>query len=201
MAYSDYGGYAYKNGERVTDRSDCILSPEGIKSTPGMWPGWILQEGRSGGSHHALMGDGPIFISLYKQSCLRVYRMGEEIDLIPLCKPEWITSWKDEKGETHQWLNTDHFKASEEPLALEIDGNKITVFFRDEDNHYQYAEMIQPDGSVWHGFSGYGVGAGLEEAGYGFSTQEREDQLFSLFQRRSATQPFPVKQNAENSQP
>ena len=39
MAYSDYGGYGYKNGERVEDRSDAVISPE-VTSIPGMYPGW-----------------------------------------------------------------------------------------------------------------------------------------------------------------
>ena len=29
MAYSDYGGYAYRNGKRVEARSDATISPEG----------------------------------------------------------------------------------------------------------------------------------------------------------------------------
>jgi hypothetical protein len=29
MAYSDYGGYAYRNGKRVENRSDCTITPEG----------------------------------------------------------------------------------------------------------------------------------------------------------------------------
>ena len=34
--------YAFKNGARVKERSDAVFSPEGIKSTPGQWPGWTL---------------------------------------------------------------------------------------------------------------------------------------------------------------
>ena len=29
MAYSDYGGYAYRNGERVRERSDYTITPDG----------------------------------------------------------------------------------------------------------------------------------------------------------------------------
>ncbi len=35
MAYSDYGGFGYRNGEKVIERSDAVLTPEGMKSTPG----------------------------------------------------------------------------------------------------------------------------------------------------------------------
>jgi hypothetical protein len=34
---------------------------------------------------------------------------------------------------------------------------------------------------VWHGWSGYGVGAGLEDCGYGYSTEDREDVLRALW--------------------
>ena len=51
----------------------------------------------------------------------------------------------------------------------------------DEDNYYVYARLTQPDGNVWHGWSGYGVGAGLEDAGYGFSTADRESKLRDLW--------------------
>lgn len=44
--------------------------------------------------------------------------------------------------------------------------------------------MTQPDGVVWTGFSGYGVGAGLEDAGYGYSTEEREDKLLKFSQNK-----------------
>jgi hypothetical protein len=36
MAYSDYGGYAYRNGKRVTERSDATITPDGdAYGTPG----------------------------------------------------------------------------------------------------------------------------------------------------------------------
>ena len=43
MAYSDYGGYAYRNGERVDDRSDATITPDGdTYGTPGSYPGFAL---------------------------------------------------------------------------------------------------------------------------------------------------------------
>lgn len=182
MAYSDYGGYAYKNRERVVERSDAVLSPEGVKSTPGMWPGWALPEGRTGSSYHALLGDGPIFVSLYKQSTLRFHRLGEELQ-----PPDFCTTPEAKIVETtfcekpYRYIDSDQFKASEKPCTFQVDGCKVTVYWLEEDNHYQYVQLEQPDGTVWHGWSGYGVGAGLEDCGYGFSTDEREQQLWRLF--------------------
>lgn len=155
MAYSDYGGYAYRNGQRIEERSDACLTTEGIKSTPGMWPGIVIPEGRSGGSYHALLGDGPIHVGLYKQSYVEVFKHREALP----------TDFDSDRGED----------------AVEIDGWKVEIKYEESDNYYVYVRVIQPDGVVWHGFSGYGVGAGLEDAGYGFSTEDREESLFEYF--------------------
>ena len=184
MAYSDYGGYAYRNGSRVEDRSDAVLSPEGIKSTPGMWPGWTLEEGRGGNSFHVILGDGPIFVCLYKQSRLSVYNLGQKIDIDPLIlaeHPNALTVWSDKDGKTHQWIETDYFKDKEIPWKIEVEGHTIECRWVERENHYQFVKLTQPDGNVWTGFSGYGVGAGLEDAGYGYDTCEQESRLHNHF--------------------
>lgn len=182
MAYSDYGGYGYRNGRRVDERSDAVLSPEGLKSTPGAWPGWTLSEGRTGGSYHVILGDGPIFVSLYKQSSLGIHRLSdrlEEADYLVDPQPGDVTDteWN---GKRSKYINDDNFDENRPAIFL-VDGIKITVYWIWEDNHYQYVKMEQPDGTVWTGFSGYGVGAGLEDCGYGYDTDEREERLFHLF--------------------
>ena len=195
MAYSDYGGYAYRNGKRVEERSDATITPKGDTfGTPGSWPGFAMiragmeqaeVEKRIQWPHgHAVLGDGPIYVVLYKQSYLSIYRGPEELDDLALVKDApagAIKSWETEDGKTKTYLDTDYFKTTEEMCVFEVDGWRIEVFFRIEDNHYQYAKVIQPDGNVWHGWSGYGVGAGLEDAGYGYSTSEREIVLRQLW--------------------
>ena len=194
MAYSDYGGYAYRNGVRVEDRSDCTISPEGDTfGSPGMWPGFSAfaaggkdeyDKRKDWPSGHVVLGDGTIYVVLYKQSSLMIYRGQDEIDNVTLLKnpsPDWVKKWTDKEGKEHQFVNTDHFKSSGELCTFEVDGVTIEVYFREEDNHYQYAKVTQADGNVWTGFSGYGVGAGLEDADYGYSTEDREDVLQELF--------------------
>ena len=126
MAYSDYGGYAYRNNERVTNRSDCVFDPNGeIKSTPGQWPGWTLPEGRNGGSYHAVLGDDPFYITLYKQSSLAIYHKGELVDhtsMIKKVRPEIIESYEYE-GKTEEYIDYD--KCDEEILSIEVDGYKV----------------------------------------------------------------------------
>ena len=195
MAYSDYGGYAYRNGVRVEDRSDCTITPEGdTYGTPGAYPGFALLAAGVDAEEvrkrlewpkgHAVLGDGPLYVALHKQSTLSIYRGPERLDVLALLKDmpaEAVEAWTDTDGKVHHWLNTDHFKATEECCVFEVDGCRIEAFFREEDNHYQYVRLTQPDGTVWTGFSGYGVGAGFEDAGYGYSTEERESMLFDLF--------------------
>jgi hypothetical protein len=174
MSYSDYGGYAYRNGERVEDRSDFTLLPGGGSfGTPGAYPGFAAIAGGasqedvekivSAPHHHAVLGDGPIFVGLHKQSSVLVYREtpeGFESVEIP-------DEWEDIDDESRrEWT---------------VDGVKIEAVRTQEDNYYQYVRVTQPNGVVWHGWSGYGVGAGLEDCGYGFSTDDRESKLWDLW--------------------
>ena len=181
MAYSDYGGYAYRNGSRILGRSDAVLSLDGIRSTPGQWPGWTIAAARNGGSFHALLGDGPIFVGLHKQSGLSVHRWSDKIDLVSVARPPVHISEYTHDGKIHGYIDDDHYKASEEPCIFDINGAVITVFWRIYDNHYQFVRLEQPDGNIWHGWSGYGVGAGLENAGYGYSTAKCERWLRDLW--------------------
>lgn len=194
MAYSDYGGYAYRNREHLIQRSDFTLTPDGGFGVPGMYPGFAaiacgkskeeVEKLRDYPNGHAVLGDGPIFVCLYKQSTLRLYRGFEEVDTGDIVTtPGAKVEEHDWLGRKRRWVDDDPFKASEEPCVLEIDGHKITVYWRVEDNHYQYVQLEQPDGTVWHGWSGYGVGAGLEDCGYGYSTDDREAELWTLFPR------------------
>lgn len=181
MAYSDYGGYAYRNGERVEERSDAVFSTEGIKSTPGMWPGWALPEGRGGGSYHVLLGDGPVHVALYKQSSVTLFLNGEEKNLVEIAATDLPEGrvWEHE-GVKH--LDVPYpFTNDVEPTVFEIEGHRLEVRWVEDDNFYCFARLTQPDGIVWTGFSGYGVGAGLEDCGYGFSTSRVVDMLGEAF--------------------
>lgn len=173
MAYSDYGGYAFRNGERIVGRSDACLTTRGVQSTPGMWPGFVIPEGRNGGSFHALLGDGPIHVGLYKQSSLSICRLGEKVNIVDQLPADAIYTC--DNGE--KFISADYYKCGDIPCELNVDGWKITARFLEDDNHYLFVRVEQPDGVLWHGWSGYGVGAGLEDCGYGYSTEEQNDRL------------------------
>lgn len=175
MAYSDYGGYAYRNGERVEDRSDATITPEGdTYGTPGSYPGFALigagmpadeiRARLAWPKGHAVLGDGPVFIVLYKQGA-SLYK-GQQ------AQTKWA-GWDDDPPQRYH---------------IELDGHTADIVLTYEDNYYAYARLTQPDGTVWHGFSGYGVGAGLEDAGYGFSTRDRIKTLAELWPNFRAMQ-------------
>ena len=144
MAYSDYGGYAYLNGIHITERSDTSIKIDSTTEIDG----------------HVVLGDGPIYVVLYKQSVI-IYRGGEQLKTFSY--PLDIT----DDHVINEFLNIDH--------------HDISIYLTYEDNYYVYAKLEQPNGNTWYGFSGYGVGAGLEDAGYGYSTKDRIDTLSDLF--------------------
>lgn len=188
MAYSDYGGYAYRNGERVEDRSDCTITPEGDTfGTPGCWPGFAamllahdkeeLEKRLDYPEGHAVLGDGPIYAVLYKQGSLNVYRGFECLDDVTLIVGAEDGDIAEYKGQ--KYIDTDRF--DERMCVLEVDGCRIEIWREYTDNYYQYVCLTQPDGTVWAGWSGYGVGAGLEDAGYRYSTSQCERRVRAIF--------------------
>jgi hypothetical protein len=191
MAYSDYGGYAFRNGQRVEERSDFTISPEGTGfGTPGSWPGFAMaaaglssdeiQKRIQWPHYHVVLGDGPIFVGLYKQSSLTVHRLSDEVDLLSIAAPG--EELKSGEYEGKRYFDSWAYKgANPDPVRFEVDGHKITAFFLEDDNHYLFVELEQPDGTKWHGWSGYGVGAGLEDAGYGYDTEVQNDRLWEFF--------------------
>ena len=62
MAYSDYGGYAYLNGIHITERSDTSIKIDSTTEIDG----------------HVVLGDGPIYVVLYKQYAI-IYNGGERL--------------------------------------------------------------------------------------------------------------------------
>lgn len=199
MAYSDYGGFAYRNGVRVEDRSDAVIGVDMVNhGQPGVWPGFVAhangktpeeaQEQREMSvDGHVVLGDGPVLVSMYKQTSLRVFVVKDgalfpqglaeiAVDL----PPELLTTWEGKPD-----VNT--FEAAEQNagvLRFEIEGHQIEAVFEQTDNFYQFARLTQPDGTVWTGFSGYGVGAGLEDGDHGYSTEACVERLETVFDKK-----------------
>lgn len=192
MAYSDYGGYAYRNGVRIVERSDFTLTPDGKGfESPGMWPGFgaiiagmtpeEAEKIRSYPSGHAVLGDGPIIVCLYKQSSVTVYRGFDEVHLRTLPDVKLTHYTKSNTNETFTYVDANWYRDNDTPCITTIDGHKLEIWWVESDNYYQYVRLDQPDGVIWTGWSGYGVGAGLEDAGYGYNTQRCEHMMGNIW--------------------
>ena len=91
MAYSDHGGYVYRNRERVPERSDWAPDEKGVNlGAPGDYPGFVavLERGlspeeyerqASGPRGHAVLGSGPIYVSLCKNYYVLVHHGRDEV--------------------------------------------------------------------------------------------------------------------------
>lgn len=194
MAYSDYGGKAYRDGVWIEDRSDCVILPsEEILSSPGMWPGFaVLTAGATWKqvadltnlpTGHALLGDGPIYLVLYKQSTVKLYRGFEELDIVSLAN---VPEERSLTFEGNIWIDTDMYSSREEPLVFVVDEHEITIWWTYEDNYYVYAQVKQPDGTCWQGWSGYRVGVGFNEEEETYSSSKRDEMLRELFPEEGA---------------
>lgn len=185
VAYSDYGGFGYLDGTLIIDRSDVVLTPEGLKSTPGMWPGWVMNEGREGGSYHVVIGDADVLVCLYKQSSFTIIHNGKTLDPVDVMamedKGEFTTRYAGKDNEEVWYVDTDALISAERIARFEVGEYVLEMLFEISDNHYQYARLTQPDGKVWTAFAGYGVGAGLEDGGHGYSTQKQIERLQEVF--------------------
>jgi hypothetical protein len=168
VAYIDYGGYAYRNGQRMVTRSDAILYPDGhIISSPGSYPGWIEEDRRRKQqgliTAHALLGGDGVFVALCK-TCAVGFGIANNA-----------------MGEIVGALSKDDDQKNDQTITTFINGARVDVVYTEEDNFYVYARLRMITGDVWHGFSGYGVGCGLEACDYGFSTDDRVRKLAELF--------------------
>lgn len=204
MAYSDYGGYAYRNGDRIPDRSDAVITADMTNlGEEGAYPGFVaiakgmsaeqFEEARAASvDGHVVLGDGPVLIAMYKQTSFSVHVLSDGkftiVDLLEAGKdlPDAAISEYDGKRHFSSWnlANKDVGK-----VQFEVAGHQIEALFEESDNYYQFARLTQPDGVVWTGFSGYGVGAGLEDCGYGYSTSRCARRLAEVFPSETPGKP------------
>ena len=61
------------------------------------------------------------------------------------------------------------------------DGSRLDVVWMVEDDYHEYTRPTQPDGTMWAGWSGCGVGVGLDEGDYGYSTAACDATLLSIW--------------------
>lgn len=170
MAYSDYGGFGFKNG--VRDDSMCDINVDlatGVKvGEPGIWPGFVAhmqgQPQPKGISGHVILQHGPVCVQLYKQGWTLHRFTKKVLSVYDLYDPQ-------------------NDEAEFRMEVREFDGYKVSCVKVEADNTYALAEVICPDGTILHGASGYGVGCGLESGEHGYSSGILEELLRDTFPR------------------
>lgn len=167
MAYDDYGGYAYRNGVLMPECSD-------VEIRDNMF--------------HISLGDDEIKIGLYKQMSAQIHR-GSTItglyavvniyDLIKDKHPTFFIEWQGQRIFDPDWI------VDRPPIVFDLDDNEISigVVYSEFSNFITFARIKQPDGIVWTGFSGYGIGLGFEDGRYDTDTAAVADHMKEYWER------------------
>lgn len=133
MAYSNYGGRVTRNGIRMTTHED---------RTP-----FREEDPDSGTFHqgnnpkHAILGSGQVRLCGYKTDP-ELWIDGQERDLEPYCQGPEDNAWRDGGGD--------------------VDGYRFAWTIASDRNLLTLA-LVEPDGTLWLGYSGYGTGAGWDD--------------------------------------
>lgn len=148
MAYSDYGAFVWKNGERRTDKEDAPLfaSDEDtfgadigdIPSGARIWVS-LLQAKETGRKttwltaiHHGILGDGPVRVLCHKYGLPEIWEMADD-------GPHEVVYHDDS-------VFSDTF-GSYRPVSFEYKGY---TFRAEAGDSIYYAIMIEPDGTEWN---------------------------------------------------
>ncbi|MCY0863973.1 MAG: hypothetical protein OWQ57_03390 [Sulfobacillus sp.] len=141
MAYGNWGGFVFKNGERMPDWEDQPPYHE-TEWTAGYAQAFLSDKGRN--PYHAVRGKKRVRLCGYKDSPV-LFVDGQQVDLTP---------YKQRTPEMSPLEPADG--------AGEIDGYRFEWFY-DSDPARVDLTLVEPDGPVWSGFSGYGMGAGYDD--------------------------------------
>lgn len=139
MAYGNWGGRAYRNGEHMPTHEDNTPYREG-EMDADYWQAF----GRNGerDPHHVTLGAQRVRLCGYKEYAV-LFVDGAKVDLEP-----YVTERERYKSQ---------FAGSGE-----IDGYRFEWMCGDDPARVDLL-LIEPDGTRWDGFSGYCIGAGWDD--------------------------------------
>lgn len=158
MAYSNWGAFVYKDGQRRTNREDVGVFDEDEAELPSgarIFANIAKAREKYGAagekqpahehSHHAVLGDGPVRLAGYKY----------HVDLWHLAEDGTVTN-----------LDLDQFevKRSEygtvETLKGEYEGCRFTAELDEDSGNLIDLTLTEADGAEWTSRCGYLYGAG-----------------------------------------
>ena len=180
MAYSDYGAFVYKNGERRRDKEDVgVFDTEEAEYGSGarIWMNLLKREAENSwdkpwrGSQHGVMGDGNVRVACYKQGFPTVWAWPEGAEEPRMFDNEqlfmhngwsvddpWVCVWNHDGEKT---LCIDAYDYDDE-IRFTVPGLEGYEFT------YRHGEpnvstMREPDGTFWECTHDYWYGAGFED--------------------------------------
>lgn len=167
MAYSDYGAFTYRNGERRRDKEDVGVydTDEGALPT-GVRIFANLAKNMERGtdewwqhSQHGVMGDGPVRVACHKQGLPGIYFWPEGASGPERHDPQAFTGTPPLPAP----YAYGHFE-----VTHDFGTGKYQFTFTDSEHsgsgHYE-ATMTEPDGTGWVCVYDYDYGAGLTDQG------------------------------------
>lgn len=160
MAYSNWGAFVYRNGERQENREDVGVFDEDEAGVPsggrifhnlaknmdrfpdGKTPWWAH-------SHHAVLGDGPVRLCGYKASPELWWRESEDATPVHVDLTPYVTTWGD----------------GDDPVGWygEYRGHLFTAQMIPDSRSLILLTLITPTGDRWFSRCGYLYGAGHME--------------------------------------
>lgn len=171
MGYSGYGGYGYRDGVRIETASDALITPDSVNhGVPGGFPPselMVAANGETGAAinGHVVIGDGPVFVSLYKHM-LSVYLLADGVfhdQNLETIGVDLLDEVVIDFGDGTCSLDQDRMVERTDMLRFEIEGHVIEYRMVAHPRWVQHARITQPDGTVWTGFCGLEIGAGHED--------------------------------------
>lgn len=146
MSYGAYGGFAFRNGVLVPERSDVFFKSNGeLCSTPGRYPPHVCPElfANKREVFHVLLGDAPIFVALNKGALVT--------------RPALI--------EAERWGYIQ--RPGEAQNRVNIRGALLTTLaWEDPDEEggdFGILARLEQNGVIWSGFCGVDLGPNLNE--------------------------------------
>lgn len=178
MAYSNWGAFVHKNGERRKDKEDVAVFntdeadvPSGMRIFANLMKNSAKYgEGDSGvkdtpwheHSHHAVLGDGPVRLCGYKCNpelwVMKPDGAVEQIELPDICNHDGEI--KD--ASTHFYVYADEYGKEKKEEMKEAEGEYV-YSARHYNGNMIELELIEPNGNRWSAISGYEYGAGHME--------------------------------------
>lgn len=188
MAYLNWGGFSFRDGFAIHERSDCNLKDvyrrQGDAHPPHAQSTDIhVRRILDNGSYHALLGDGLLCVGLYKRDIDLVLAEKDKFLLLDLpdliCHQyandvDLLSKTIKEYDDGTKYFDSDYIEQKRKPLEISVTGYKIKFYKLNIGGPKKYEEyqpiiaarMIQPDGVIWIGYSGLYVGAGYDDDGH-----------------------------------